>query len=207
MQNKYLAAAILTACAASASFVMYADAFGALPWNVGSPMQSGDTYRYYICDRGHQATLWGHEVANSDGCQNLTLAFYGPFADTGKAYWLVQAYGQHPGVPEQTESAMLTVRLATMEVKPVTHYHSLAELLQRTLFYTSEYSKTNLNVGATWDSRILPHMTVYSYENEVYFAGYRDGTGRTNGMSFSPLVPFPLSAEMPDRGFSFKLLT
>lgn len=204
---KIVLAAVLVVTVASASLVTYADAFGALPWKVGSPMQSGDTYRYYLCDRGHQATSWGHEVANSDGCQNITLTFYGPFSDAGNAYWLVQAYGQHPVILNQTESALLTVRLSTLEIEPVLHYHALAETLEKTLFYTSHYDRTNLNVGSTWNARTLPDMTVYSHSEGVYFAGYRDGIGRTNGMSFSPLAPLPLSAEMPEQGFSFRMLS
>ena len=204
---KLALASILVVAVATTSLVTYADAFGTLPWVVGSPMQSGDTYRFYLCDRGHQATLWGHEVANSDGCQNITLTFYGPFSDAGNAYWLIQAYGQHPAVPTQTESALLTLRISTLNVEPVLHYYSLAELLEDTIFYTGQYHRTNLNVGATWTSHTLPDMTVYAYSEGVYFSGYRDGTGRTNGMSFSPLSPLPLSADMPDDGFSFRMLT
>ena len=33
-------------------FITYPEALGAVPWKVGSPMQSGDTYKYYLCDRG-----------------------------------------------------------------------------------------------------------------------------------------------------------
>ena len=191
---------------AAASAVSYADGFGALPWKVGSSLESNDTYTYYLCSRGDQSTNWGRTVANSDGCQNITLTFYGPFTDDGGAYWFVQAYGVHPegGLPK---SAMLTVRLSNLDVDPVFFHHSLATTLENTIFYTAQYDRTNLNVGFKWHSRTLPEMTVYSHADGVYFSGYRDDIGRTNGMSFAPLVPLPLSAEMPDRGFSFRMVT
>ena len=187
-------------------FAVFPDALGAIPWKVGSPMQSGDTYKYYLCIRGHQSTMWGREVADRDGCQNITLTFYGPFLNDGNAYWVIQAYGQHPAITDRTESAILTVRLSTLEIESPFHYRTLAEMLENTIFYTGPYDRTSLYVGSTWTSRTLPDMIVYSYSEDVYFAGYRDGLGRTNGMSFSPLSPLPLSAEMPAQGFSFRMM-
>ena len=187
-------------------FITYPEALGAVPWKVGSPMQSGDTYKYYLCDRGHQSTMWGREVADSNGCQYITLTFYGPFLNNGNAYWVIQVHGQHPVITDQTESAILTVRLSTLEIESPFYYRAMAEMLEKTVFYTSQYDGTSLYVGSTWTSRTLPNMVVYSYAEDVYFAGYRDGIGRTNGMSFSPLSPLPLSAEMPEQGFSFRMV-
>ena len=53
---------------------------------------------------------------------------------------------------------------------------------------------------------MLPDMVVYSYSEDVYFAGYRDVLGRTNGMSFSSLSSLPLSAEMSKERFSFRMV-
>ena len=184
----------------------YPAALGTIPWKVGTPMESGDTYKYYLCVRGHQSTMWGREVADSDGCQYITLTFYGPFLNNGNAYWTVQAHGQHPVDTDKTESAILIVRLSTLEVESPFYYRTLADMLEDTIFYTKQYERTSLYVGSTWTSRELPDMVVYSYSEDVFFSGYRDGLGRTNGMSFSPLSPLPLSAEMPKEGFSFRMV-
>ena len=198
---------VSVAVAISLMFVTQPEALGIVPWKVGAPMESGDTYKYHLCVRGHQSTLWGRGVADSNGCQFITLTFYGPLFNDGNAYWAIQAYGQHPIISTQTESALLTFRLSTLEIESPFYYDTLADMLESTIFYTGQYEKTSLYVGSTWSSRTQTDMVVYAYENDVYFSGYRDGQGRTNGMSFSPLSPLPLSAEMPEHGFSFRMVT
>lgn len=183
-----------------------ADAFGVTPWSVGTPIKSGDTYHYHLCDKTVRGTFWGYAVVDDKGCFNMSITFYGPFADANKGYWLLQVDGTHPRDETKKTNAMLTLRLSTMEVKSIFDYKALGTVLEKTLFYTSDYDRTNLNVGTTWKSRDNPNMVVYQHANNVYFAGYRDSDGRTNGMSFSPTFPLPLSAEMPDHGFSFSII-
>lgn len=201
--------AILASAAGGTLFpggVFGAHGFGGIPWSVGSSIQPGDAYLYHVCERGMQGTSWGRLTADSEGCQNISLEFYGPFVDSGQAYWLVQVAGTHPALPDGTAQAMVTLRMSDGTVEPVRSNRALAGMLERTIFYTSAYGPTNLAPGSAWTAPYYPEMTAYGRSDGVFFAGYRDSQGRANMMSFLPDMPLPLSADMPERGFEFEVL-